>query len=67
MIKYVLASLKSMKKRVGTGVGSGSASISQRYGSGDPDPDQNVNGSPTLPFSISKDVFKGTSHQIEIE
>jgi hypothetical protein len=40
--KYIfsLASLKSMKKGVGSGVGSGS--ISQRYGSGDPDPHQNV-------------------------
>jgi|LakMenE01Jun11ns_1017448.scaffolds.fasta_scaffold8876058_1 hypothetical protein len=38
--KYFLASLKSMKKEVGSGVGSGS--ISQRYGSGDPDPHQNV-------------------------
>ncbi len=38
------ASLKSLKKGVGTGVvsgaGSGSVSISQRYGSADPDPDQ---------------------------
>jgi hypothetical protein len=33
------ASLKSMKKGVGSGVGSGS--ISHRYGSGDPDPRQN--------------------------
>ncbi len=39
-----LASLKSMKKGVGSEVGSGSGSISQRYGSGDSDPDpyQNV-------------------------
>jgi hypothetical protein len=34
--KYFFASLKSMKKEVGSG------SISQRYGSGDPDPHQNV-------------------------
>jgi hypothetical protein len=34
------ASLKSVKKGVGSGVGSGF--ISQRYGSGDPDPHQNV-------------------------
>jgi hypothetical protein len=43
-----LASLKSLKKGVGSGVGSragsgvGSGSISQRYGSGDPDPHPNV-------------------------
>jgi hypothetical protein len=36
-----LASLKSMKKGVGSGVGSGS--ISQWYGSGDPDPDPHQN------------------------
>ncbi len=35
------ASLKSMKKGVGSGVGSGSNS--QRYGSGDPDPDPHQN------------------------
>jgi len=35
-----LASLKSVKKGVGSGVRSGS--ISQRYGSGDPDPHQIV-------------------------
>ncbi len=34
---FFLASLKSMKKLVGSEVGSGS--ISQRYGSGNPDPD----------------------------
>jgi hypothetical protein len=38
--KNFFASLKSMKKGVGSGVGSGS--ISQRFGSGDPDPHQNV-------------------------
>jgi hypothetical protein len=32
--EFFLASLKSIKKGVGSGVGSGS--ISQRYGSGDP-------------------------------
>ncbi len=44
------ASLKSLKKGVGSGVGSGSGSISQRYGSGDPDPDpqKNVTDPPTL-------------------
>ncbi len=36
-----LASLKSVKKLVGSGVGSGSNS--QRYGSGDPDPDLHQN------------------------
>jgi hypothetical protein len=41
---YFLASLKLMKKEVGSGFGSGS--ISQRYESGEPDPDphQNVTG-----------------------
>jgi hypothetical protein len=36
------ASLKSMRKEVGSGAGSGagSGSINQRYGSGDPDPHQ---------------------------
>jgi hypothetical protein len=34
---FFFASLKSMKKEVGSGIVSGS--ISQRYGSGDPDPD----------------------------
>jgi hypothetical protein len=34
------ASLKSLKKGVGSGIGSGS--ISQRYGSADPDPHQYV-------------------------
>jgi hypothetical protein len=38
--KFFLASLKLMKKGVGSGVGSGSRSISQRYGSGDLDPHQ---------------------------
>jgi hypothetical protein len=38
--KIFLASLKSMKKGVGSEVGSGS--ISQRFGYGDPDPHQNV-------------------------
>jgi hypothetical protein len=40
-----LASLKSMKKGVGSavGYGFGSGSISQRYGSGDPDPDPHQN------------------------
>ncbi len=41
---FSIASLKSMKK----GVGSGSGSISQRYGSGDPDPHKKNHGSPTL-------------------
>ncbi len=36
--KFVWASLKSLKK----GVGSGAWSISKRYGSADPDPHQNV-------------------------
>jgi len=39
-ILIFFASLKSLKKGVGSVVGSGS--ISQRYGSGDPDPHQNV-------------------------
>jgi hypothetical protein len=34
--KYFFASLKAMKKEVGSG------SISERYGSGDPDPHKNV-------------------------
>jgi hypothetical protein len=34
-----VASLKSMKKEVGSEVGSGSGTIIQRYGSGDADPD----------------------------
>jgi hypothetical protein len=38
--KFLFASLKTMKKGVGSGAGSGF--ISQRYGSGDPDPHQNV-------------------------
>jgi hypothetical protein len=37
---FFFASLKSIKKGVGSGVGTGS--ISQRYGSGDPDAHQNV-------------------------
>jgi hypothetical protein len=41
---FFIASLKSMKK----GVGSGSGYISQRYGSGDPDPHKKYHGSPTL-------------------
>ncbi len=51
--KYFLASLKSMKKGVGSGVGSGSGSISQRYGT---DPGIRIrirtkcHGSPTLLF-----------------
>jgi hypothetical protein len=41
MKKFIFfASLKSLKKEVGSGVGSGF--ISQRYGSGNPDPHQNV-------------------------
>ncbi len=48
--KNLFASLKSVKKGVGSGVGSGSeagsgagsVSISQRSGSGDPDPHQNI-------------------------
>jgi hypothetical protein len=36
---FFFASLKSMKK----GVGSGSESIGQRYGSGDPEPDPHQN------------------------
>ncbi len=39
---YLFASLKPLKKGVGSGIGSGSGSISQRYGSGDPYPQQNV-------------------------
>jgi hypothetical protein len=41
--KYFFASLKSVKKVVGSGVRSGSGSISQRHGSGDPDPDTHQN------------------------
>jgi hypothetical protein len=41
-MRFFLAYLKPMKKRLGSGVGS----ISQRYGSGDPDP--HFNGSPTM-------------------
>jgi hypothetical protein len=41
--KYFFASLKSMKKEVGSGVRSGSGSISKKYGSGDPDPDPRQN------------------------
>jgi hypothetical protein len=48
---FFFASLKSLKKGVGSGVGS----ISQRYGSGDPDPQENQ-GSPTLPVGMSKEV-----------
>jgi hypothetical protein len=36
------ASLKILKKGVGSGVGAGSGCISQRYGSADPFPHQNV-------------------------
>jgi hypothetical protein len=39
---FFFASLKSLKKGVGSGVGSRSGSISQRYGSPDPDQHQNV-------------------------
>jgi hypothetical protein len=43
------ASLKSLKKGVGSGVGSGSGSISHRYGSKDPDPHQRIpNTAPNL-------------------
>ncbi len=47
---FFLASLKSMKKGVGSVVRSGS--ISQRYGSGDPDPDphQNVTRIPNTAY-----------------
>jgi hypothetical protein len=38
------ASLKPIKKGVGSGVGSGFGSIYQRYGSADPNPHQNVTG-----------------------
>jgi hypothetical protein len=38
--KFFWASLKSLKKGVGSGVGSGS--VSQRYGSADPDPHRNI-------------------------
>jgi hypothetical protein len=41
--KNFFASLKSMKKGVGSGVRSGSGSISQKYGSWDPDPDPQQN------------------------
>jgi hypothetical protein len=39
---YFFASLKSLKKEVGSEVGSGFRSSSQRYGSVDPDPHQKV-------------------------
>jgi hypothetical protein len=46
-IFFFFASLKSMKKGVGSGAGSGSGAgarfISQRYGSGDPEPDPHQN------------------------
>ncbi len=51
---FVFASLKSIKKGVGSRVGSGSGSISQRYGSGNPDPRQNV----TDPQHCSAGIFK---------
>jgi hypothetical protein len=47
------ASLKSMKKGVGSGAESGS--ISQRYGSGDPYPHQNVTD-PQLCFEKGRAV-----------
>jgi hypothetical protein len=49
--KLFFASLKSMKKVVGSEVGSGSGvgSIIQRYGSGDPDPDLDPNQNVTDP------------------
>jgi hypothetical protein len=37
------ASLKLLKKGIGSGDGSRSGSISQKYGSGDPDPDRHQN------------------------
>jgi hypothetical protein len=40
--KYLFASLKSLKKKVGSRVGSGSRSVGQRYGSPEPDQHQNV-------------------------
>ncbi len=44
-----MASVKSLKKGVGSGVRSRSGSINQRYGFVDPDPHQNVtDGSLTL-------------------
>jgi hypothetical protein len=40
--KNLFASLKSLKKGVGSGVRSGSGFVNQGYGSADPDPHQNV-------------------------
>jgi hypothetical protein len=50
-VKQLFASLKSLKK----GVGSGSGSFSQRYGSVDPDPHQNVTdlASPIFSYVMS--------------
>jgi hypothetical protein len=52
------ATLKSMKKRVGSGSGPGYGSISQRYGSGDPDldPHQNVTDPQHCKLSLSCSV-----------
>jgi hypothetical protein len=49
-VKRIFASLKTLKKGVGSGVGSVSGSISQRCGSADPDPHpkKSVTDSPTL-------------------
>jgi hypothetical protein len=49
---YYFASLKSLKKIVGSGVGSGS--ICQKYGSRDPDLHQNV----TYPQHCTEDIKK---------
>jgi hypothetical protein len=49
MKKWFFASLKSMKKEVGSGAGSGF--ISRRYGSGDPDRIRtNMSGNPNTDF-----------------
>jgi hypothetical protein len=48
------ASLKSLKKGVGSGVGSGS--ISQRYGS--PDPDQHQNATDPQHWMVEQDQIE---------
>jgi hypothetical protein len=65
------ASLKSLKKEVGSGVGSGSGYSSQRYGSADPDPHQkirihNAGFRYFLPVSYSVLKFSGKKYSFTL-
>jgi hypothetical protein len=56
MEKNYFASLKALKKGVGSGIGSGSSS--QMYGSADPDPHQNVMDPQHCFFCMITDGFQ---------